>query len=58
MPRQFPDRQAVIDAVADIAGNIKLKILNGNYRGDEDRFDYDETINNGAVTIPNDVYTT
>ena len=57
VPRQFPDRQAVIDAVADIAGNIKLKILNGNYRGDEDRLDYDETINNGAVTIPNDVYT-
>lgn len=55
--RQFPDIQSTINAVESISGNIKLKILNGNHRGDEDRLDYDETVENNTIKIPQDVYT-
>ena len=53
--RQFPSIQATHQAALDIASHIKLKILNGNHRGD--RLDYDVITENGTVTMPEDVYT-
>jgi hypothetical protein len=55
--RQFPDIVSVVDAVENISGEIKLKILNGNHRDDEDRIDYDERGENNTVTMAEDVYT-
>lgn len=55
--RSFPDIESVQDAAATIASEIKLKLLNGNHRGDGDRLDYDSLTRGNSVTIPEDVYT-
>ena len=55
--RQFPSIQRTCRAALHVASYIKLKILNGNHLGDEDRLDYDVITENGTVAIPEDVYT-